>query len=449
VSVNLDHAYDEYLASHPKEAIRALGNFESALHGSLVKFGRSVLPTYFKPHFLSEKQERLLKNAAEMTIKIINRVIELYNKEPYLRSHFEIDPEAEEWLLLDPGYKQSVVFTRIDGFLEGESLKLVEFNTDSPAGAAYADKIGDLILEQKDLKPLFDQYQLKHEARVEKILAALLSCYGEFGGSERPQIAIVDWRTVKTRPEFEMIKNFFEEKGYKTVIADPRDLRYRGGKLYHEHFRVDLVYRRVIFNELMDKIDEVQDLLKAYKEKAVCVVNPLCSKLAGTKAILSFLTNPGYDKFFTEKENQFKTEYLPWTRQLTDSERFYGNKKIFLIDFLKDEKDFLVLKPRDSYDAKDVFVGRETPEEEWNRVLDKALKENWVFQEFVNVPIMSVPETVNNKLDFVYKKVSIGLYTCGPKYAGAMSRLCDDTIISVAHGGALIPCMVVEDLHSH
>ncbi len=449
MSINLDHAYDEYLASHPKEAIRALGNFESALHESLVKFGRSVLPTYFKPHFLSEKQERILRIVSETMIKVMNKVIDLYINEPYLRSHFEIDPEHEEWLLLDPGYKQSVIFSRIDGFLEGEALKLVEFNTDSPAGAAYADKIADLILAQKDLKPFFDQYQLKNESRIEKVLGALVACYEEFGGKERPQIAIVDWRTVKTRPEFEMIKDHFEEKGYKTVIADPRDLRYRGGKLYHEHFRVDLVYRRAIFNELMDKIDEFEDFLKAYKDKAVCVVNPLRSKIAGTKAILSFLTNPAYDKFFTEKENEMKSEYLPWTRQLADSERFYGNKKIFLIDFLKDEKDFLVLKPRDAYDAKDVFVGRDTPEEEWNRVLDKALKENWVFQEFVNVPIMSVPETVNNKLDFVYKKVSVGLYTFGAKYAGAMSRLCDDTIISVAHGGALIPCMVVEEPHSH
>jgi len=333
----------------------------------------------------------------------------------------------------------------MDGFLEGESLKLVEFNTDSPAGAAYAERIGELIIAQKELTPFFEMYHLKWEQRIKRILDSLLRCYEEFGGSERPQIAIVDWRTVRTRPEFEIIKNVFEEKGYKTVIADPRDLRYRGGKLYYEHFKIDLVYRRAIFNELMAKADEVEDFLKAYKDRAVCVVNPFRSKIAGTKAILSILSNPAYERFFTDKENEFKRELIPWTRQLMDAERFYGDKKVFLIDFLKDEKDFLILKPQDSYDAKDVFVGRETPEEDWNSALDKALKENWVFQEFVNVPIMSVPEAVSNKLDFVYKKVSIGLYTSDGKYAGAMSRLCDDVIISVAHGAGLIPCVVAEE----
>jgi glutathionylspermidine synthase len=442
---NLDHAYDEYLATNEKSAIKAIGNFAKELHNEQIRFGRTILPTYFKPHFLKEKQERLIKNATESMIKIMDKVIDIYINEPNLRGQFEIDPEVEEWLLMDPGYKQSVVFSRIDGFIEGESLKLVEFNTDSPAGAAYADRLGDLITAQTEMNPFFESHHLKWENRIQKNLDALLRCYEEFGGSERPQIAIVDWRTVRTHPEFQMIKSLFEAKGYKTIIADPRDLQYRGGKLYHNDFRIDLIYRRVIFNELMAKRDEVEDFLKAYKERAVCVVNPFRSKIAGTKAVLSILTNPVYERFFTEKENELKRELIPWTRQLMDAERFYGEKKIFLIDFLKDEKDFLILKPGDSYDAKDVFVGRETPEEDWNRALDRALKENWVFQEFANVPIMSVPEAINNKLDFVYKKVSIGLYTAGGKYSGAMSRLCDDMIISVAHGAGLIPCVVFEE----
>lgn len=442
---NLDHTYDEFLAANEKASIKAIANFVKDLHDAQLRFGRSLLPTFFKPHFLKEKQERLVKHATESMTKLLNKVIDLYINVPHLRKEFEIDPEIEEWLLMDPGYKQAVVFCRIDGFLEGESLKLVEFNTDSPAGAAYADKIGELILRQPEVKTFFDSHHLKWENRIQKILDALLHCYSEFGGSERPQIAIVDWRTVRTYPEFVMIKNYFEEKGYKAVIADPRELRYHGGKLYHDQFRIDLVYRRVITNELMAKRDEVEDFLKAYRDRAVCVVNPLRSKIAGKKAVLSVLTNPAYESFFTEKENEMKRELLPWTRQLADAERFYGDKKVFLIDFLKDEKDFLILKPGDSYDAKDVFVGRETPEADWNHALDRALKENWVFQEFVNVPIMSVPEAVGNRLDFIYKKVSIGLYEFGGKYAGAMSRLCDDTIISVAHGAGLIPCVVVEE----
>jgi len=445
VSSNLDHAYDEYLATNDKAAVKALGNFAKELHNSDIRFGRSTLPTYFKPHFLKEKQERLIKHATGGMVKIMNKVIDLYINEPHLRKQFEIDPEIEQWLLMDPGYKQSVVFSRIDGFIEGEALKFVEFNTDSPAGAAYADTIGGLITSQEETQPFFKDHHLKWDHRVKKILEGLLHAYEEFGGSEKPQIGIIDWRTVRTHPEFQIIKTYFEEKGYKTTVADPRELNFKHGKLYHENFRIDLVYRRAIFNELMAKMDEVEDFLKAYKERAVCVVNPFRSKIAGTKAILCFLSNPAYERFFTPKENELKREFIPWTRQLMDAERFYGEKKVFLIDFLKDEKDFLVLKPGDSYDAKDVFVGRETREEDWNYALDKALKENWVFQEFINVPIMSVPEVVNERLDFIYKKVSIGLYTSGGKYSGAMSRLCDDAIISVAHGASLIPCVVVEE----
>jgi hypothetical protein len=447
LSNNLDHAYDEFLASNSQEAVNAIHDFEKALHTRHIKFGRSLLPTYFKHHFLKPKQGHLIQQATESLAGILNKVVDLYLKEPYLRRKIELDPKVEEWLLADPGYKQSVVFARMDGFIEGEALKLVEFNTDSPAGATYADQIDELIFSQKELKPFFDTHKVKRDYRINKILEALLGCYEEFGGSEKPQIAIVDWKTVKTHPEFEVIKQNFEAAGYKTVIADPRDLKMKSGKLYHDTFRVDLVYRRVIFNELMNKKAEVSDFLKAYKDKAICVVNPFRSKIAGTKAVLSILTNPTYEHFFTDEENELKRELLPWTRQLIDAERFYGNKKVFLVDFLKDEKDLLILKPGDGYDAKDVYVGRETPESDWNKVLDRALKENWVFQEFVNVPIMSIPEVKEEKLDFIYKKVSIGLYTAGTKYMGGMSRLCDETIISVAHGASLIPCVTAEEVH--
>lgn len=444
---NLDHAYDQYLVSHEREAVQTIGRFEERLAKSNLKYGRFPIPTFFKPHFLTPRQEKLIKTVSETTVRILNKVVDLYFKEPALAHVFHISEEAKKLVMIDPGYKQSIVIARLDALLEGESLRFVELNTGAPAGMGYADELDDMIFSTEELSGFFESHHLKREARSEKLLQALLAAYEEFGGHDKPHIAIADWRTVKTRPEFEILKGFFEEKGYKTEIVDPRDLKYRGGKLYHGEFRIDLMYRRVVFEELLEKLDEVHDMIKAYQDKAICMVNPLRSRIAGTKAVLSILTNPGYDHFFTDEENKVKASHLPWTRRVFDAERFYGCKKNYLIDFLKDEKDSLVIKPSEGYNGRDVYIGCETREEDWNRAIDHALKSDWVLQEFVPIPVITVPAVINSRLDFLYKKINFNVFAFGGKYAGAFSRVSDESVINVARNGGLMTSVTVEETH--
>ncbi|MBI3999993.1 MAG: hypothetical protein HY351_05190, partial [Candidatus Omnitrophica bacterium] len=116
----------------------------------------------------------------------------------------------------------------------------------------------------------------------------------------------------------------------------------------------------------------------------------------------------------------------------------------YLIDFLKDEKETLVLKPADGYGGRDVTVGGETRDEEWNHTIDKALKSSWVVQEFVNPPIMMVPTVANHKIEFVAKKMNTGCFVFNGNYAGSLSRLSDETVVNVSRGGGLVSSVVCE-----
>ena len=443
-SRNLDYLYDQHLAAREREAIEAIGGFYERLNKSLVKYGRFTIPTFYKPHLLSPKQEHLLKRVNSALMEIVNTATRLYFEEPNLRHYFQLSPEARDLIEIDPGYPRNVIFARFDAFLSGEALKIIELNCDSPAGAGYADILEEMLFEEKLLQGFFTDYGVRREFRREKVLTSLLEVWEEFGGYETPNIAIVDWRNVRTQPEFESFKAFFESKGYKATIADPRELTYKGGKLYHKNFRINLVYRRVIFDELLERLDDVRDFIQAYQEKAVCVVNPFRSRLGSTKSLLSILTNPEYDRFFTEEENRVKREYLPWTRRLIDADKFYGGKKIYLVDFLKDEKETLILKPSTGYGGKGVWIGQETKDEDWNAAIDRALKGEYVVQEFVNIPILTVPTVVNHKLDFAYKKINLNCLAIGSKLAGSFSRLSDESVINVARGGGLIPTLAGE-----
>lgn len=443
MTVNLDNAYDQYLKAHEAGAIPAIARFREKLKSPAFAYGRFTVPAFYKAHFVTPKQQHLLKRAATSFSQILNKTVRLYFEEAQIRPHFRLSSEAEELVKIDPGYSQHVVFSRFDALLEGESLKLLEFSCDAPAGASYTDQLEAAFLSEELVWPFAEEHHLASSERVQSVLTTLLSVYEEFGGYETPQIAIVDWRHARTAPECEHMKRHFESKGYKTTVADPRELQYKGGKLYHKGLRVHLVYRRVTFDELVERIDEVQGLLHAYKDKAVCMVNPLRSKLASSKSVFSLLTVREFDRFFTENENEMKRQHLPWTRCLSDAEDFYGHRKGFLIDFLKDEKDTVVLKPSgSSRGARRVHIGRETTDADWNAAVDRALKEeDWVIQEQVAVPAMTVPEVVNHKLDFLYKKFNFNMLVSGGKYAGGFARLSDESVINVATGGGLVPAV--------
>lgn len=436
---NLDHAYDEYLKAKPAEAMQSIAAFQKKIAASDLKYGKNSIPTFFKPIFLAPRQTHLVKRVTSTMQQIVNTAIRIYFEDNRFARYFRLTPEIENLVKIDPGYSSAVVFARFDGILEGGRLKFAEFNCDSPVGAAYSTLLSDQLLSDPLFKAFADEHAVEPFRPADDILNALLSVYEEFGGFETPTIAIMDWKNVRTRPEFVLLQKRFEERGYRTLIVDPRELTFKGGKLYSKETRVHLIYRRALVEELAIQNDEIQDFLTAYRERAVCVVNPLRSAIGSHKGMLSILTHPYFDSFFTQSENQIKHEHLPWTRQVADAEDFFGHQKMYLVDFLKDEKDSLVVKPSRKEPHREIRVGADTFDDIWNETISWAMNENAVMQEFVSVPTTTVPKVSDGKIDWDYKKYNFSALAVAGKMCGAFSRLSDTNVIRVADQGGLIP----------
>ncbi len=56
--------------------------------------------------------------------------------------------------------------------------------------------------------------------------------------------------------------------------------------------QIDLVYRRVLLNDILAQPDECRALVDAYAARAVCVANTFRCKLAHKKAFFAVLTDP-------------------------------------------------------------------------------------------------------------------------------------------------------------
>ena len=234
--------------------------------------------------------------------------------------------DAETRLVrIDPGYKTSSTASRLDAFLLPDSLHFAEYNAESPAGLGYTQRLCELF----DALPVMARFRegrgVRFNPTIAPMLEALLASYREWGGTAAPPtMAIVDWRNVPTWTEFEILRDAFVEAGIPTVVCAPQDLSFDGATLTAEGRRIDLVYRRVLINDIVARPDECAALVKAYEARAVCVANTFQCKLAHKKAFFAVLTDDRNASLFSDPERAAIRAHVPWTRLVSDSERSSG-----------------------------------------------------------------------------------------------------------------------------
>jgi len=439
---NLSEQYDQVLRAHPRQVVEAQRLADDAMVARRCLFDGRPLPYFLKPYFLSESQQVQLDRVATCLVGVLEKITQFYFTRPELRPHFSLSPEAAALIEMDPGYRRNIVISRPDAFLDEERLQFLEFNCDSPAGAGYTDVQEDVLVETFPMREMAKAVTWQRRHRMQATLEALLAAYREFGGTRsQPNIAIVDWKHVKTRDEFALIQHHFQSQGHETVVADPREMVIQHGELQADGVRIDLIYRRAIFLELLDQAENIKDLLRAYREHKVCMANSLRSRLATSKSMLSILTNSANDILFTEVENLTKREYIPWTRRVIDAEKIYGGKRRLLNELVLDHQADMVLKPADSYGGRDVHIGREATPQDWRALAQRALasEEDWVVQEYVPIPTMTVPVVTGDRMELAQKKVNINPFILQGSFAGAVARLSDQSVINVSASGGLVP----------
>ena len=416
-------------------------------------FRGEPMPTLLKPNFISPGQQNLLVRSVELMGRILTRFISLYLSNAEVREIMGFSEREEALFRIDPGYQNPLVISRLDAFLSGNNLRFLEFNCDSPAGIAYAD------IQEEGFRKLFENYGFLNNYRIafmirqEILLASLLDCYREFRGTHRkmpetPVVAIVDWKGVSTYSEFELHRNYFRNKGIKTVIASPQDFVIRSGKVYATGQEVHLIYKRVITRELLERWEEVENFVEAVRKGLVCCCNSFRSVIVGNKKVLAVLSDKRFVACFSGHEQELIRKTIPWTAILSDHMVSYHGTRVQLPSFVAGNKNKLVLKPSNKYGGKDVHIGRETDQSAWEKIIQRHVKDhNWVVQDYVKIPTDLYPE-INDQVKFKPKYVNINPFAINGNYCGTITRVSDNQVINVSAGGGLVPTLTVSKKRS-
>ena len=146
----------------------------------------------------------------------------------------------------------------------------------------------------------------------------------------------------------------------------------------------------------------------------------------------------------TEEEKVIVEKHIPWTRLVADEDTLYDGKKVGILNFLRENRANMVMKPIGLYGGKNVAIGHEMTDADWQEVLVTALKEKYVAQEYIPIPEIDLPVYDEKGLHFEPKKVNMNFFAFNGKYAGGMARVSDSSIINISAGGGLIPVMAAK-----
>jgi hypothetical protein len=285
---------------------------------------------------------------------------------------------------------------------------------DIASGVLFGDELADLFMEAPAVKALKKKYKYKfgRASGSKALVQAFLKAWKEFGGKRQPSIAILQLRlpfdTVESH-ETTLLHKLLADAGYPVQVVNPEDLDYREGVLRAGDKPVDLIWRNIRAHEFLMHFDLRHALVRAYRDRAVCIVNSFRAELTRKRALLALLTDDQVTAKFPAAERHVIKASVPWTRLVTQSRSIHNGETVDLPEFILKNRERLVLRPNDgSLDAEaPSYDGVLTPEKDWMRALRTALSHGYVVQERSDREVASFP--VDQYGELAYRDLNIGL----------------------------------------
>jgi hypothetical protein len=337
--------------------------------------------------------------------------------------------------LVEPKYSTLAVTSRLDAFINDHEIKVVEYNAENPSTLTDQAGLNEILFEVDAMRDAAVRYQLTQFRPAEYLLKALLRTFADWGGTGVPNIAIVDWTGLPTAYEFHLLRDFFISSGVPSIICSPEQLEYEKGMLRCGDFPIDLVYKRVIINELLSRCDDSHPLISAYLAGEVCLVNSFRCKLVHKKVCFELLTDEANAGWFTPRERDVIQRTVPWTRGVSQRKTRYRGREVDLVEYVRINRPQFILKPNDDYGGRGVVFGSRASAAEWELALSRALEGDYVVQEKIELRSEIFP--IFNECGWAMQPMYVDTnpFLFSGRVEGAMVRLSDSPVVNVTSGG--------------
>jgi hypothetical protein len=396
---------------------------------------------------------------SQTILSALKRLPELYFQDFAVRDVLRLPPEEEEWLWNCWGPSQrenNPVFGRLDAMVDflspmwKDSLRYVEPNLSGIGGLHLVPTaehiLTDLLLPI--LRAQDEHLQLEIGQDIRDLLMQEVLDHAQAIGRPVENLCFVEPKYAGSGPdEQEALAQFFHDRyGLKLMHADPGELTLKQGEVYYEGARVDIAYRDYPVSDLLELQREGVDVSPM---RCLFRQNRMISSIAAEldqKSCWEVLTDPQFtQRYFTADERQLFRRHILWTRLLTDRQTLLPDGQIGdLLDFVRKEWEFLVLKPNRAYGGEGVCIGHGLTQEEWDSALDRALadRERWVVQQLASIPVAEFTSLGPDGAAYAEPFYTVMGFAPSKYGLAILGRASQKQIVNVAQRGGICVVMI-------
>lgn len=423
-ATNINKEYIDLILNNQEKYIEDYHNTMEKVNNSNAQYKGKPVPTLYNPYFVSKENLEDFNKIGDMMISITNKITNRYIDDESFRKKFGFPKLIEDLIQIDNGYDINVPIGRFDIFYKDyDNFMFCELNTDGSSAMNEDNTLAKIMLESKALEDFSEKYQLNHFELFNSWVEKSIEIFHKYDPSNtKPNVAIVDFEESGTTPEFEEFKAAYMNRGYNCIIVDPRNVEYRDGKLYHQDYRIDLVYRRIVTFELIDKADEIPAFIEAYKDRAFCCIGSIRSQVIHNKIFFKILHDEDTLEGLSQEEREFVKRHIPYTGI------FGGGEEVF--QKVLNNKEKYIMKPKDLNASQGVYTGRDLTKEEWENRLKDSWNNQYLYQEYFDPFTREFLLFKDGDFQVEEFRSILGLYMYKEKCAGVYSRIGQESIIS-------------------
>lgn len=403
-----------------------------------------VVASSFVPRLFNRKSYEVMRDTAEMSHRVLCKVIERYRADEEYRKLFDFDERLVELILLPRDYDAVLPFARVDTFLNEEDYRIhfCEFNGDGSAGMNENREITNAVTNTEAFRVFAESHAVAGCDLFEPWVRTFLDIYDTYRFKvEHPRIAICDYLENGVVDEFHIFAEKFREAGVECVVADVRDLAFDGEVLTTpDGLPVHAIWRRSVTNDVLEFWDDSQALIDAVRARKVALIGAFSGHIVHDKQLFEMLFAPETQAFLTEEEIAFVEETVPMTAFLDES--------VVNLAQIRANKDEWIVKPTDHYGADNVYAGCEVSQQEWERVIDEFANGragySFIVQRYIrpfktdtlppDAGILDAPDGAVASEPVPYNNLN-GLYLYNGRFQGVFSRLGPHPTISKTNEG--------------
>jgi hypothetical protein len=417
-----------------------------------IVFGGRPLCTVLRPRLFTTDEWSRYRTQASAVLRAFRAAKTRAVADPAARAQFLLE-DWEESLFVSAAQHDDAPYEplgRLDTFAsaDGQGFSVTEYNGETPAGPFYNDAIAAAFEQLPITRVMARSWWLRPLPAGPGTMRPLLDAWERFRGVRSlPRVAILDWPDVPTQAEFRLAQAQFRARGISCEIGDPRECEFSGGVLRLHGMPIDVVYKRVLFEELVTRAGLDTPVLQAMRAGAVLMVNGPRGKLLHKKASLAVLSDERNASWFDAEMQESIRAHIPWTRVVeARTTRGPDGPDIDLLPWCAEQRERLVLKPSDGYGGHGIVLGWTVDAATWNAALAGALTTPTIVQQRVSIPKDEYPSVENGTLSLIARQVDTAPYVLEGRWIeGALSRLSTAELLNVtAGGGSQTPTFLVD-----